>query len=750
MIQKIKKISPVLLVGIILTILSVVFYVSGSGFIIAVSNYAYDAFLRKVHTDPKTDKVAIVDLDDDSLAKKGQWPWPRHRVAKLTENLFKAGAAVVAFDVVFAEKDRTSPASVQTDVKNSFGVEMKMEGLPANLADFDELFADIIRKYTNVVLGCEMVPSDQKTVNPDFSKLPRYEENRFIARFKPNAGGDSVSARKFFKQAETIVAPILKLSAEAHIAFFNADPDEDNIVRSNPLVWEYGNRIYPALSLEAIYLYGGSVGRIAVDYDGEGIQCVTVGKRKVATSESGRLVVNYRTVRDVRRGFSSSFPTFSAADVLDEKLDPKSVAGKIVFIGASAVGLKDVKATPLTESFSGVEVHATMVDNILSGDVLALPKEMILVNVLMMIGSGLFLTYLIYKARSWVSFSVAAAIVVLAVNVSVWLMKYANLVFVPVWLILAVLIIYPILTMIRFWQEELQKKKVRDMFGTMVSPNVLHYLESHPESFSLSGLKAEATMFFSDVAGFTKISESLKPEDLSALLNNYLSPMTDIIMARGGYVDKYEGDAIMAEWGVPYPTKDHAVQACLAALEQQKKLDELRPALKAESGFDIYVRMGINTGSVTAGNMGSNKRFQYTVMGDAVNQAARFEPVNKDYKTRIVIGESTYVEAKDHIEARLLDKIRVVGKIKPVNIYELIALKGAMPPQKAKVVAIYEEALRLHWERKWDESLERLVDALALDPEDGPCVRLCQIVADYKVKPPPEEWQGEYVRLTKD
>jgi adenylate cyclase len=252
------------------------------------------------------------------------------------------------------------------------------------------------------------------------------------------------------------------------------------------------------------------------------------------------------------------------------------------------------------------------------------------------------------------------------------------------------------------------------------------------------------------VAGFTKIAESLEPAKLSQLLNHYLSPMTEIIMAREGYVDKYAGDGIMAEWGVPYPSKDHAVQACLAALEQQKKLAEIRSALKEESGFDVTVRMGINTGSVTAGNMGSNRRFQYTVMGDSVNQASRFEPANKEYGTQIIIGETTYAGAKEHLETRLLDKIVVVGKTKPIEIYELIARKGEITEQKRNVVSLYEKALRLHWGRQWDESLSCLADALGLDPEDGPCVRLRDVVASYKESPPPDSWEGEYVRKSKD
>jgi adenylate cyclase len=206
----------------------------------------------------------------------------------------------------------------------------------------------------------------------------------------------------------------------------------------------------------------------------------------------------------------------------------------------------------------------------------------------------------------------------------------------------------------------------------------------------------------------------------------------------------------MAVWGVPYPMKDHAVQACLAAIEQQEKLAAIRPILRAEFGHDIHVRMGINSGTVTAGNMGSDKKFQYTVIGDAVNQAARFEPVNKDYGTLIVVGETTYEEAKDFVEARLLDRIVVQGKTQPIRLYELLARKGSLPPAKMKVVRFYETALQAHWERKWDEAIACLDAGLELDSQDTPSIRLRERVSAYKQTPPPDAWAGEYVRASKD
>lgn len=735
------KISPVTVVGLIVTILSLVLFISGPGFVQAITNYAYDAFLRQTCLDPRSGTVVIVDLDDDSLSdeKYGQWPWPRHIVAKLTDKIFEYGASVVAFDIVFPERDRTSPIAIEASLNRHFNIDIKLAGIPDELADFDEIFSDSL-KGRKTILGCYM------RYAPSPGEVDESIDLGYTDRYFP-IGKGSIGEHLLRSDKITISIPTLTKSSTS--ASFNAFPDDDNIVRSNPLVWGYGSRIYPALALEALRLHKG-ITQGTIRYDEQGILHVRLGKYVIPTDSAGRVVINYRRAKkDVRTGFSSSFPSFSAADVLEGKLVPGIFKNQIVFVGTSAVGLRDVKATPVSAQLSGVEVHATIVDNILADDVLKIPLGMVSVQALAIIIVGGFLTWFIGRSRSWLSFLMALAIILMFLKISLMMLDKYQLVFVPIWVIISVLILYPILTTIKYWQEERQKKRVRDMFGTMVSANVLHYLENNPDSFSLSGQRAEATMFFSDVANFTTIAENLEPGRLSDLLNRYLSPMTDIIMERGGYLDKYEGDLIMAEWGVPYPMHDHAVQGCLAAIEQQKTITELRPVLKEQFGHEIHVRMGINSGHVTAGNMGSDRRFQYTVMGDAVNQAARFEPANKSYDTRIIIGSVTYEEAKDAIEARLLDRVVVKGKTKPIEIYELLEKAGDLDADKKKSADLYVDALRYHWDREWQKAIDALDRALGLDPGDGPSARLRERVMSYMATPPRDDWAGEVIRTEK-
>ena len=743
-----KRISPVVIVGILLTILCGALFIRQPDFIQRLSLDAYDVLLATVVEPPESGAVAIVDIDDASLQEVGQWPWPRYLIADFTKKILDAGASVVAFDIVFAEEDRTSPDVMSRMLNQRYGLSAEVTGVPDELSDFDHLLAETVRGHP-VIFGCQL----QQAQVAEVKEVPEIDDGwvdtypiKALAGTPPD-----VTLHSQILMADRMIVTIPELSKVARNAHFNAEPDHDNVVRRNPLIYAYGHdRIYPSLALEAVRLHTGGQGGIAHDQDG--VSFVRLGGIRIPTDSHGRIPVKYRKIRDNwRSGFASTFPTFSVSDILNDQVPPESFKDMIVFVGTSAVGLKDIKSTPLTSEFSGVEVHATIVDNILAGDIMRIPAPAFMpavdMTTIFLIGIGL--TLLIDRGRSWLSFVAWVLACILSCILSWYLIQSRGLVYVPTWILISSWIIYPTLTMIKFWQEEVQKKRVRNMFGTMVSESVVRYMENNPESFSLSGRKMHATMLFSDVAGFTTISESLEPEQLSALLNRYLSPMTEIIQTRDGYVDKYEGDAIMAEWGVPLPTEDHALQACLSALEQMKKLDEIRQGLKDEFGHELFVRIGLNTGLVTAGNMGSEGRFQYTVMGDAVNLAARLEPANKEYDTRIIIGPETYEQAKDGIETRHLDKLVVKGKTEAVLIYELLGATGDTDETLMRVARLYEQALKTHMDRNWDDAERCLDEALALLPDDGPSLRLKRVIADYRVTPPPEGWTGAYVRTEK-
>ncbi|MBI3986069.1 MAG: adenylate/guanylate cyclase domain-containing protein [Lentisphaerae bacterium] len=742
------KIPVVIWVGLALTIGCFFLYFFQPPFIVNVSLKLYDALIRSTQAPPKTSQIVIVDLDDDSLQRVGQWPWSRYVLAELTRRIMDAKASVLAFDIVFPEPDRTSPVVLRQAWEDAFQVKVRMEGLPPAYEDFDRIFGQALAGR-KTILGCAMQMAPQPVTNADESLDPYYRNffyDKASGRIYANTLFNTNLVQSDFL---TMSIPVLNSNA-GNNAFFNTLPDDDNVIRSTPLIWAYGPlRIYPSLALEAVRLHLG-IDKVGIEYDYQGVIRLRLKDRTIPTDEHGRAYLNFRSLNPAARYGFGTFPSYPAVKVLTGEVGEKELGGKIVFLGTSAVGLRDMRATPITGEFSGVEVHATLADNILAGDVLRNPRWMKFVEMGVLLLTGLFLTLVIQKNRAWISFVVMLLTLGAALGVSFFLLHSRCVIFIPSYVILVVVTLYPVLTMLKFWEEERQRRQVRKMFGTMVSHEVLRYLEDHPGCFSLAGKKADATMFFSDVAGFTSISENLDPEKLSELLNRYLSPMTTIIMNRDGYVDKYEGDAIMAVWGVPFPLPNHAVQACLAALEQQETLEVLRPFLKNQFGYNIHVRMGLNSGRVTAGNMGSEERQQFTVMGDAVNQAARLEPVNKDYGTLITIGETTFEQARAHIEARLLDKLVVTGKTVPVHIYELMGKKGAVPAPRQEVAGIYEEALRLHWERDWDRAEERLARCLRIQAADGPSLNLQKRLALYRRQPPPEEWRGEHIRGSKD
>jgi adenylate cyclase len=425
---------------------------------------------------------------------------------------------------------------------------------------------------------------------------------------------------------------------------------------------------------------------------------------------------------------------------------------KLVMVGPYGNWSKDFLKTPYPNPMPGPEVHLAALGAALTGSFLYLPPFWASPALL---GLGALLALALILATSQ---PVLRLILLLLATLGYAVLSF----FIQDRLDLVLPVVNPALTLLlggigclsyEFVLEQREKRRVRGMFSTMVSPEVLAYMQADPDRFRLTGEKKTATIFFSDLAGFTTISESVTAEDLAKILNRYLTPMSNLVTKYGGYIDKYAGDAIMADFGVPVWTdpdaNSHAWKACWSALEQQERLQTLKQELKAEYGCDIDARMGINTGDVAAGNMGSEQKFQYTVMGDAVNQAARFEPANKPFDTHIMIGGRTYEMAKDKIEARFLANMIVKGKTEPVPCYELLAKKGELPETKAAVVRLFEEAWKLHAQRKFSEAIAKFDEALALDPHDGPSKAYRKICEGFLKTPPPDGWAGEYIQTSK-
>ena len=471
--------------------------------------------------------------------------------------------------------------------------------------------------------------------------------------------------------------------------------------------------------------------------------------KSIPIDDDGQMYLNFDTRFD--EFDAVSFSNMSPSREKDEESHIKRLVGKyrrhvkgrIAIVGHTSTGI-DVGSTPLYANINMVFVQMTAMSNILSGN-----------HVLLMTGWRLWILWaviallftMICHFEKTARLGPTAALVIAFYLTLAYLGIHYDVGILPVVgpLFYFGMCSFSVLSF-RFFTEEREKRKIRGMFSTMVSDKVLSYLEESPESFSLTGHNVEATVFFSDVARFTSISENMEPERLTEFLNRYLTPVTDSIIETGGYVDKYVGDAVMAVWGAPYRDPEHAVNACKSALDQQEIIREMNEELRHEYGCEIHVRMGLNSGTVTAGNMGSERKFQYTVMGDVVNLASRLEPANKDFGTSIIIGESTNRLAIKSIESRMLDKIVVVGKEEIVPVYELLGIKGQVDESLLAAARAYEQALSQFYERNWDECLELLKDVTSIDTS---AAHLESRAIFCKKNPPPETWQGEYVRAEK-
>ncbi len=573
-----------------------------------------------------------------------------------------------------------------------------------------------------------------------------------------------------------LASPILRDSVRH--AFINVPRDPDGMIRRIPLVLGFryeapgrGTRavFVPSLALQTVLCHWGlKPADVEVDFGN-----VLILRRRdapplrVPIDDHGNLYLNYRA----RIG---EFPNVSMADLMGfgERALPRRIEGdtvrstdadtaiwqklyarlhgRIVFVGLTATGTTDIGPSPVDPVTPYVLMHMTAADNLITNHCLRAPSPLQAGLLLLLTTFAYTLLCLGCGIRTLILATVGAA--------AGWLLLAVLLLSPPVAFVLPVVLplgqvalAFGGVLFLRYLTEERGRRQVRAMFANMVSPEVLRFMEEHPEHASVSGRRAEATILFSDLAGSTAIAERLAPEALTEMLNEYFEAMTDAILATGGYLDKFEGDGIMAVWGAPYPDPDHAAAACRAALRQRDRLAELRPELHRRFGVDLSVRIGVNSGPVIAGNFGSRRKFQFTAIGDTVNQAARLEPVNKDYGTIILIGEETERRIRGRFHTRLLDRLVVMGKSHPSEVYELIAESNqTLSPVQAAFACEYESAVRLHWERRWDEAEASLNAALTSVPGDLSATRLLDRIRDYRTAPPPEDWLGELRRTRKD
>jgi adenylate cyclase len=677
--------------------------------------------------------VTIVDIDEESLRRIGQWPWPRTLVASMLDRLTAMRAAVVGFDVVFAEPDRMSPQSL-ADTLPSLppAVRERMAALPSN----DRIFAESIRRG-RVVLGQTGMPIDRE--------LPAEAPRTSVAVL---GGG----LERWVEIHRGLLSNIPELDqVAAGRGVFTVAGETDGVVRRVPMVLNVQGSYFPSLSVEMLRLAAQQQSILIKTNPDIGIEGLRIrGLPPIRTDANGRLWVY----------FSKSDPAqyVPAYRLLDGTAPPETIAGRFVLIGTSAAGLLDIKATPLSPFLPGVEVHAQILENILTNSQLQQPRDAAGVEIVFAFAIGLAMIFLLplIGARLTLVLFLAAAGGTIAWSWHAFAVQ--RTLYDPVLPTITALVIFIFLTYTSYAKEETQRRQVRTAFSHYMSPALVERLAADPKQLKLGGEIRNMTLLFCDVRGFTTISEQFDAEGLTRLINRFLTPMTGIILDHQGTIDKYMGDCIMAFWNAPLDDPEHQAHACESALGMIESLKTLNEKLKEEAQqagrkhIPINVGVGINSGQVCVGNMGSEQRFDYSVLGDDVNLASRLEGQSKTYGVTTVVGENTEPHVRDFALLEL-DLIRVKGKTVPVRIFGLVGDRETA--QSAEFLAHrakHEALLAAYRGQRWDEA-----ETLARDCQAAPIGRSVPKLYDmyldrialYREQSPGADWDGVFVATSK-
>jgi len=712
------------------------------GFIDFFDAKLYDTRMRLTMPNQIDDNIVILDIDEKSLKEEGRWPWGRDKLALLMDKLFdKYGVAVVGFDVVFAEKDTSSGLGVlQNLAKNQLRDVSKFQSVLKQITPrlrYDELFADKF-KQRNVVLGYYFNETEKNTSGA----LP-----------SPVFAAGSFQDRPInFTHWSGYGANLPELQASAASAgHFNPTVDFDGIVRRIPMVVEYDGAYYESLSLAVVRTLMGfpkiepGFATDGKDKDYAGLEWLALelpdGELQIPVDDRVRALVPYR-------GERGSFKYISIADVLKERIPLEALQNKIILVGTTAPGLLDLRSTPVDEVYPGVEIHANMISGILNQSIKTSPPYVVGLEVVLLLIVGCTLSFLLplLTPIKVTLVTLAALLVSVVGNGLLW--QYGNLAVPLASGLTMILLLFALNMSYGYFFVSRTKRQITDLFGQYVPKEVVGDLSEHPQQVSMEGDSREMTILFSDVRSFTTISEGLDPKELSLLMNEFLTPLSRVVYKHRGTIDKYMGDCIMAFWGAPLPEARHAHNSVVAGLEMLQTLEELQPHFKERGWPPIHIGVGINTGRVSVGNMGSEVRVAYTVMGDPVNLASRLESITKEYGVGIVVGESTKNAASEFIY-RELDLVRVKGKEKPVAIFEPMGLPEQVPEAVLEEIKLFQQVLQSYRKQDWDQAESLLNNAKKISPQAKLYQVYAERIAYFRNNPPGADWDGVFVFKTK-
>lgn len=687
--------------------------------------------------------VKILDIDEESLKHLGQWPWPRTQLAQLVKRLHQAGALAIIFDVIFPEFDRTSPQNVVPlwqvppvlrDAQNKF----------IRLPDHDALFAAAVAE-SRVVSGFALI-SEKNGSAPDIKTEFVFVGNN-PSRYLPWFGGAVVN-----------IAPL----EEASLAngCINTIQERDGVIRRVPLMFKLEDKIFPSLVTGALSVYKGGE-TFVIRHSGDGGESSLFEREGIASLESDSFSIPVDEQGRMWLYDTGHIPGrfIPAWKVLQEALPDSELKGKIVFIGTTAVGLKDIRITPLNSVAAGVEAHAQLVEQILHNEFLIQPDWAFAAETSYFIVSSLLLIFLMPYLGAAGSALFSLSGMAGAFALCWWGFVRRHWLLDPLFPSAGLLMAYLLSLLIHFWKAEVEKRQIRSAFSRYLSPAVVEQLARHPEKLKLGGEMKKMSVLFLDIRDFTAISERFDAQGLTRFINRFLTPMTDIILAHQGTIDKYMGDCIMAFWNAPLDDSRHAANACQAAVAMRNHLLEWNVQLRREAQAEgkpfspVHMGIGINTGECCVGNMGSDRRFDYSVIGDPVNLASRLEGQCKAYRVDIIISEYTYEQIEDFATFEL-DLIQVKGKTKPVRIFGIRGGKEIKErPDYQALLSCHKKMLEAYRSQNFGQARKLLEECQALDTPKTRMAVLYKVYKDridyYEANPPGPGWNSVYVATSK-
>jgi len=709
-------------------------------FVSTLENLAYD-FRLKMSLPAKPDKkVIIIDIDEKSLAEIGQWPWERNILSKIVDNLFNYyNINVLGFDILFAEKDEDPGDKILSQLSNSTVASnsefQRIISNNQNKMQRDDIFARSMENR-NVVLGV--------IFNSQIKNLSKGELPPPLAQF----GTDVIKAFGFIDAAGyTANLSTLQKSAASGGFFDNPLIDQDGVFRRVPLLQSYKNKLYPSLALQitraALKNNSLKLGYSSNDEfdENKSLEWIYIGDIPVPVDEQSAVMVPYI-------GPQKTFEYISAIDILNKSAPQQALQNMIAIFGTSAAGLLDLRTTPIESAYPGVEVHASIIQGILDQTIRHKPEYMIGFEILMLMILGITLTIVLpMLSPTWSTITgILTGAIILLLDNYIW---NHEMVIMPVASPFLLLTLLYIMNMsYGFFIESRGKRHLTHLFGQYVPPDLVEEMSRNLNEINLDGEIRNMTVLFTDVRGFTSISENMEPRELTTYINAFLTPLTEVIHKNRGTIDKYMGDAIMAFWGAPLKDPLHARNALNAGLDMLEAIKKLNTHFKAKGQPEIKIGIGINTGEMNVGNKGSAFRVDYTVLGDAVNLGSRLEGLTKNYGVDFIVNESTRHEVPE-FEFRQLDFVKVKGKNKPVTIFEPVGLVENIDKSERKRIKEFHHALKLYREQNWDSAEQAVFQLSQQEPERVIYKIYMDRIAFFRTNPPDKNWDGVFTHTSK-